>query len=313
MNGKKITLILVAFAAVVLMAGYLIGDYFVGYAVTRGNDSDPTAPPAACAKIANPSLVAPAIPKAKSEEWQIKSADNLNLVATCFYADAPTHRWAILVHGYGRDQSFARDYAEHYLKRGYNVVTPDLRAAGKSEGKYLTMGAAESGDIVCWAEKIVAVDPKAQTVLHGVSMGAATVMMAAALNPPNTVATVEDCGYTSAYAMFTAQLNRLFGLPQYPVMPCVDAMCRIKTGFFLSDATPIESVGKATMPMLFIHGDADKLVPYSMMGELYEKSAATEKAKITVAGAGHADCKSSDPEGYFNAVFDFVEKFMKNE
>ncbi|WP_255448684.1 alpha/beta hydrolase [Selenomonas ruminis] len=291
-------------------AGYLVGSGFVDYALCRKNPADATAIPEAAAQIVEPGLDAPAKPTAPSETWTIPSADGLKLTATHFSPPKPGSRWVILVHGYGRNQSFVWDYAAEYVKRGYHVVTPDLRAAGLSEGKYFTMGVKESDDVVHWAREIATRDEKAQIVLHGISMGAATVMMATAKHPPQVVAAIEDCGYTSAYDMFTVQLKKLFGLPQFPVMNCVDVVSRMKNGAAISEAAPLRSVARTEVPMLFIHGDADKLVPASMMEELYEASAAPAKKKLVVTGAGHADAKNMAPEEYYQAVFDFLAPYM---
>jgi len=279
-------------------AGYFIGNYFVNFALK--------APPPATADIADPNLKAPPPPNFPAEIWTLTSFDGFTLHATFYKPAIESHDWAILVHGYGRDQTFANDYAEEYLKRGYNVLTPDLRGCGTSEGVYLTMGAFESQDVFDWAEKILEVDKSARIVLHGVSMGAATVMMTAALEPKNLVAVVEDCGYTSAYEMFTAQLDKIFGLPEFPIMPIVDVVSKIKTGVAISDAAPIKSVEKISAPILFIHGDADKLVPYEMMNRLFDAAKSPLKEKFTVKDAGHADSKSSNPAVYFDKVFNFI-------
>lgn len=292
-------------------AGYFIGSGFVDYALLRDNPGDPTAIPEAAAAIVEPGLAAPAKPQAENEQWTITSQDGLKLVATHFSPDKPSRLWAILVHGYGRNQSYVWDYAAEYIKRGYHVLTPDLRAAGLSEGKYLTMGVKESDDIVLWAKEIVQKDENAQIVLHGISMGAATVMMTTAKHPQNVVAAVEDCGYTSAYDMFTVQLDKLFGLPEFPVMNCVDIVSPMKTGAAISDAAPLRSIVHTEVPMLFIHGDADKLVPCEMMEKLYEASSAPAKEKYIVAGAGHADAKKTDPQKYFERVFAFLGTYMK--
>ena len=167
------------------------------------------------------------------------------------------------------------------------------------------MGALESHDINLWAEKIVERDPQAKIIFHGVSMGAATVMMAAALEPKNLVAVVEDCGYTSAYEMFTAQLDKIFGLPEFPIMPIVDVVSKIKTGVAISDAAPINSVPKISVPILFIHGNEDKLVPYEMVDKLFDATNSAVKEKFVVEGAGHADAKRTNPENYFEHVFNF--------
>ena len=293
------------FVAVMILicAGYFVGNYFVTFALERGED---LSPPKACANIADPNLKAPPAPDFPVEEWTLESFDGLKLHAKKFSPAENSNRWAILVHGYGRDGTFAYDYADEYLKRGWNVLVPDLRAAGDSEGQFITMGAFESRDVADWAKKISAENPDAKIVLHGVSMGAATVMMTAALEPKNLVAVVEDCGYTSAYEMFTAQLNKIFGLPEFPVMPCANLVCKLKTGVKISDAAPINFVDKINVPVLFIHGDEDKLVPFEMMGELYDKTSAP-KEKFVVNGAGHADSKRINPKIYFDKVFAFLE------
>lgn len=296
------------FAIIFLLAvGYFIGNYFVNFALKR--NSETLAPPPATLNIADPNLKAPPEPNFSKEIWTVSSFDGFELHATYFSPAQESHRWAILVHGYGRDQRFAFDYAEEYLKQGYNVLTPDLRAAGTSGGEYITMGTFESRDIVLWAEKIIERDPQAKIILHGVSMGAATVLMAVALEPKNLVAVVEDCGYTNAYEMFTVQLEKIFGLPEFPVMPIVDIVSKIKIGAKISDAAPIDYVSKINVPTLFIHGDADKLVPYEMMQKLLDASTASVKESWTVEGAGHADAKTQNPKKYFERVFEFIDRY----
>ncbi len=302
---KKFFIAILVLVILLSGAGYFIGNYFVNFALKSENNQ----PPQATINISDPDLKPPARPNFESEIWQLKSFDNLNLYATYFLPSTPSHKWAILVHGYGRDQTYAFDYAEEYLKHGYNVLTPDLRASGTSEGIYLTMGAFESQDIFNWCEKIVERDPQAKIILHGVSMGAATVLMTAALNPKNVVAVVEDCGYTTAYEMFTAQMQKIFGLPEFPIMNCVDIVSKIKTGVAVSDAAPIISVTTSKIPTLFIHGDTDRLVPFEMLDKLYNSATAPVKEKFIVEGAGHADSKIIDPPKYFQRVFSFIDKF----
>ena len=287
--------------------GYAAGDYFVKFALERGED---LSPPKACANIADPNLKAPPVPNFAHEDWTLESFDGLTLHAEKFSPATPSTNWAILIHGYGRDGTFAYDYAEEYLKRGWNVLIPDLRAAGKSSGTFITMGALESRDVCAWAKKIVDENPDAKIILHGVSMGAATALLAAAQNPPNLVAVVEDCGYTSAYEMFAAQLEKIFGLPEYPVMPCANWVCRFRTGVKISDAAPLDVVDKIKVPVLFIHGDADKLVPLEMCGRLFD-ACTSPKEKLVVEGAGHADCKSTNPTAYFDKVFTFTDAALK--
>jgi fermentation-respiration switch protein FrsA (DUF1100 family) len=309
--SKKKRIIFLSLAITILAVGYAIGAYFVDYALKRGNDTDPLAPPAACVSIHDKTREVPVLPKVKSEPWHNVSADGRNLAATHFFPEKPGKRWAILVHGYGRDQRYARDYAEAYLARGYQVLTPDLCASGATEGQYITMGVKESEEVARWAAQIKAYDPEAEIVLHGVSMGAATVLLAAAREDmPGLVAVIEDCGYTSAYEMFANQLGVIFGLPEFPIMPCVDVVSGFKTGAKVSAAAPLQVMPRIKVPVLFIHGDADTLVPPAMMEELFAACNA-KKEKFVVVGAGHGDAMKEAGEEYWQRIFVFLAAEMK--
>ena len=249
------------------------------------------------------------MPKASMEKWSAVSADGRHLAATRYSPQNPGKRWVILVHGYGRDQRYVRDYVGAYLEKGYQVLTPDLCASGESEGSYITMGVKESGEVALWAEKIKAYNPDAGIVLHGVSMGAATVLMAAGRKDiPGLAAVIEDCGYTSAYAMFSNQLGVLFGLPEFPIMTCVDVVSGLKTGAKVSEAAPLKAVPYIKAPVLFIHGAADTLVPPAMMEELFA-ACRGKKDKLIVAGAGHGDAMVTDREKYWRCIFDFLSLY----
>ncbi|MGP1575740.1 alpha/beta hydrolase [Selenomonas sp.] len=302
------TLLLAALSAGAFV--YVVGGYFVDLALARGSGGDPQAPPVIAASLSDPNVHLPKKPEAQSEDWTLHSFDGLRLAATHFSPDALSHRWVVLLHGYGRSQADTWDYAEAYIAHGYHVLTPDLRASGKSEGKYVTMGAFESRDVAAWISRIAEVDPAARVVLHGVSMGAATALLAAGRDdaPPNLVAVVEDSGYTSAEDMFVRKMES-FNLPASVIMRGVDYMSREKTGVALSDASALDAVRRMKTPTLFIHGTSDLLVPYSMMQELAAASSAPQKEALTVEGAWHAAAKAKDPENYYRHVFAFADRW----
>ena len=138
-------------------------------------------------------------------------------------------------------------------------------------------------------------------------MGAATVMMAAGrYDVPGLTAVIEDCGYTSAYEMFANQLGVIFGLPEFPIMACVDVVSGIKTGAKVSEAAPLEATPGIKVPVMFIHGDADTLVPPAMMDELFAACKA-KKASLVVKEAGHGDAMKQDGKKYWDAIFSFLE------
>ena len=108
-------------------------------------------------------------------------------------------------------------YAYKYYTLGYHLLMPDLRGHGKSEGNYIGMGWHDRLDILKWIEFILKEDKEAEILLHGVSMGAATVMMVSGEDlPPNVKVIIEDCGYTSAKDQLSYKLKSMFKLPSFP-------------------------------------------------------------------------------------------------
>lgn len=306
MKNKKMLAWIFAVLFVLGAIGIYIGNYFINFALQRGNDQDKTAVPAACMQILDPRVKKQDEPSVVKEEWTIASLDGLKLVGTHFAPNVSSDKWVIVVHGYGRDQNSVWDIATKYLSEGYHVLTPDLRASGKSEGIYLSMGLLESDDIKLWIDEIIAKDPQAKIILHGVSMGAATLMLTAEKDLPSQVKVlIEDCGYTSAYTMFIMQLEKMFGLPSFPIMNIVDGVGRVKAGYFISDAAPIKVMGKIKIPTLFIHGEDDELAPVSMVDELYSV-ATCEKEILKVKNAEHADARKVDADRYYGTIFKFI-------
>ena len=243
------------------------------------------------------------------EEWGIKSADGLDLWAQYYPADAESHTYVLAVHGYTVDHRDLAPAIVPFVERGMNVLMPDERGRGNSQGDHLSMGYLEKDDVVRWAKEIVSRDPKAKIVLYGESMSAATVLMAAGQPdvPANVCAVVEHCGYTSAYAMFTDQLKERFGLPEVPFLPAANLVCYARYGFFFSGADAEAALAHTELPILFIHGDADDYVPTYMGQELYDAYRGPKQLLI-VDGAGHGASADVDPELYYSTVFGFLSE-----
>lgn len=309
-----VTAVLCAVAAII-GAGYFVGNYAVHFGLERGTAENPQEPPRAYALLMPPEARTYTRPDYPSEEWELRSPDGLRLVATHFRPGTrgEHRRWAIVVHGYGCTQQNSWYIAANYLAMGYEVLTPDLRAAGGSEGRYLTMGYKESEDVLLWAERIAREHPDAEILLHGVSMGAATVMMAAGDSrlSPNVVACVEDCGYTSAYDIIAYQIEQSFGLPSFPALELLDWRCERIAGFSLHRAAPGEAVQHARVPMLFIHGTRDTLVPSYMAQQLYDEAQAPAKQLLYIDGANHAAASQQDQQKYFQTIEEFVRPYME--
>ena len=246
------------------------------------------------------------------EDWYEKADDGLRIHANFIPSPLPEgdHRYAICVHGYSDTSESVGQYAMVYRDRyGMNVLLPDLRGHGKSEGTYVGYGYHDRLDMIVWVDRILHRDPKAMILLHGISMGAATVMMTTGEHlPSNVMACVEDAGYSTAVEEFRHVYNNLDPKPPVPVdvmMPALRAVALIRSGYELGQASPVEAVKRSVTPTLFIHGEADSFIPCSMMRKLFE-AAACKKMCLLVKGAEHVESVVADPEGYWAKVDSFL-------
>lgn len=242
----------------------------------------------------------------------ITSSDNLNLHSYQVKNENESNKWVIAVHGYTSEGLRMSSYAKNYYDMGYNVLIPDLRGHGSSEGDYIGMGWDDRLDIISWINYILQSNKDAEIVLHGVSMGAATVAMTSGEELPiNVKAIIADCGYTSVWEQFSYQLDTLFSLPEFPILNVSSLVGQIRAGYSIKDASAIEQVKKSKTPILYIHGDQDDFVPYFMMEELYNATSSA-KEMLTIKDAGHAKASEIDPETYWTTIYNFTNKYIKN-
>ena len=200
--------------------------------------------------------------------------------------------------------------AYKYHSLGYNILMPDLRGHGKSEGSYVGMGWHDRLDILKWIDLIIKENKDAKILLHGISMGAGTVMMVSGEElPENVKVIIEDCGYTSAKEQLAYNLKTMFKLPSFPILNFCSLITKIKDNYFISEASAIKQLQKAKVPILFIHGDKDKFVPFYMLDKLYN-ACSSKKDKLIIKDVGHAKSESLKSDLYWNKVEDFIKPYM---
>ena len=318
---KKTVWIIVCGLLILLLAAMILaGNYMVSFAIGRTTGTTNVAPPSQVSEEGS---------RAIRENWQqlsaqtkawgdtiqresvsLQSQDGLRLSGEYALNAEPSHLWLIAVHGYRGDHSQMFTIASFYGLRGYHVLLPDLRGCGESEGDYIGMGWPDRKDMLQWIDWIIQLDPEAQIVLHGISMGGATVMMTAGEDlPPQVKAIVEDCGYTSVWDIFADEMGVLFHLPAFPILHIADVISSLRAGYSFSEASALQQVKKAKVPVLFIHGEKDNFVHTDMVYPLYEACPA-EKQLLVVEGAGHGSSYSINPTLYFDTVFDFIGRHI---
>ncbi len=221
------------------------------------------------------------------------------------------HKYALLFHGYTGRASDMAAWAKKFWDMGFSVLTPDALAHGNSDGRYIGMGWLDRPDALGWIDYIVQMDPEAQILLHGVSMGGAEVMMAAGeALPENVKCIIEDCGYSSVWDEFRLQLKNVFHMPAFPLLHTASLFSKLRAGYSFGEASAVEQLKKASVPMLFIHGEEDTFVPFEMLDKVYEACASPEKEKLAVPMAGHGAAASTDPTLYWDTVTEFVGKYI---
>lgn len=247
------------------------------------------------------------------EHITIKSRDSLTLHGDYFAADTPSDTIAICFHGYtstGWDS--CASIAAFFIKEGYDCLVVDNRAHGKSEGDYVGFGILDRFDCLSWMEYInTRFDSQKNIILYGVSMGAATVVMASGFKrlPENVRAIISDCAFTSPYDVFAHILKRDYHLPEFPVMNMNDMLTRKTAGYGFKDYSTIDAVKRTNVPILFIHGEKDNFVPTRMSHENYE-ACQSPKELLIVENAGHAAAYYENVPLYEDTVKKFLKKYL---
>lgn len=247
----------------------------------------------------------------KPEEYRLVSSHGETLHAEVIKQKDGSHKWAILGHGWTNHPAGMCSFAKHFHEMGFNVLVPYLGAHEKSEKKYVSMGWADRFDIVDWANYITWLDSGAQICLHGVSMGAATMMMTAGQEdlPASVKCVIEDCGFTTLRDMGFSIVKEFLHIPPYMPISAANTVTKILNGYSFEEVSAIDQIRKCRIPVFFIHGTEDNFVPYKMCGELYD-AARCEKQMLSVPDSGHTESSTMHPELYWPAVAEFTGKYI---
>lgn len=245
------------------------------------------------------------------ERITVTSYDGIRLVAYYLPAKKETDRVMILMHGYRNDgMGDFSGLVEFYHSMGYHLLVPHQRSHGESEGDYICYGVKERFDLRQWTDYIVKrFDGNCKLYLSGISMGGATVLMAAGLKLPGQVrGIIADCAFTSPWDIFAHVTSSEFHLTKFPFLYIANLICRRKAGFSFKECSTIGCMKNNTIPVLFIHGGKDAYVPTEMSYKNYEACNAPKELLI-VDGAAHGTSHLVEPERYRRAVVEFMRKW----
>ena len=239
------------------------------------------------------------------EEFSVRSFDGLTLKGK-YYERYPGAPIELMMHGYrgnaGRDLCGG---VQRCFACGRNALLVDQRASGDSDGNVITFGINERKDCLTWVDFMTQhFGADVKIILTGISMGAATVVMAAGEDlPPNVIGVLADCGYTSPKEIICKVVKDM-GIAPKLAYPFVKLGARLFGRFDLEQTSPVEAVARAKVPVIFFHGEDDDFVPCDMSRAVYD-ACPTRKHLQTVPGAGHGLAFPKDQETYLKVLKEF--------
>lgn len=319
----KISLFVLAVVIALLFICFGIGYAFVFLIIRRQGTLQSPETGAESSELLEPTgnaLWAYNIPKFKPfrelpfESADIISFDGLRLHADFLRGEPGTKVTMIFCHGYKSEAAF--DFAamyDFYRSLGYNLVYLNMRAHGKSGGKYIGFGVLDRFDVQSWAKKVAELFPDTSIFLHGMSMGAASILQSADLElDPAVCGIIADCGFSSTNEVFRNLVGGLYHLPATPFVDIFEAVNRMTAGYGFTDADSVRSMEKSRLPLAYICGDCDRYVPLDMAMRIYN-ACVQDKVLLIAEGAGHAASFMTENEKYRNLITEFINTHRKED
>lgn len=313
----KIVIILGSIIGVLLVGLIFAGNYFYDQGIKRGTE------------VELHSEEAPENPVASEEDqllfgeandWydgqdteliEMTSYDDLNLAAQFIESDSKDNKAVILAHGFRNKGDDMGKLAQFYYEQGFDILFPDARGHGVSEGDYIGFGWHDRLDYLDWIDLLVKNYGEEDIILHGESMGAATVLMTSGEELPSEVkGIVADSGYSTIKAELAHQLKHIYNLPASPLLEVTSGITKIRAGYLLGEGSSLKQVKKNNLPLLIIHGTDDDLVPTDMADEIYE-AASGEKDLWIVPRTGHTNAFENHTEEYQKRVGKFINQVLE--
>lgn len=242
----------------------------------------------------------------KFEKITVKSEEGFKLVAHYLSCDEGSGSVIIILHGYSVDHHRSCQYIDFFKENGFNILLVDQRGHGESEGQYTTYGNFEVNDLGIWVnlmkEKL---GDHCIIGIHGHSMGAATALLYSVKGQGKVKFIIAEAGYSDAEELLKSKLHK-HKIPVFPFYQLTYQKVKVKCGFKIKDVCPINIVKNSNIPILFIHGDMDELVPYRMCIDMY-KAKKDHKGIYIVKEGMHNTCYSRDKKIYEEVVSKFIE------
>ena len=245
-----------------------------------------------------------------AENVYITSDDGLKLHGLWIPAENPRGT-VLFAHGYRSTMLVDFGLAfDHYHSQGMNLLVPEQRCHGLSEGTFITFGVKESEDMLCWLHYHNNTYGEYPLIVSGLSMGASTMLYLADHELPHNVkGIIADCGFTSPWDILAVIFKRVIHLPAAPTLVITDLIARIVVGFGLKEKDTRRSLANSHLPVFMIHGTEDGFVPCEMTQQGYA-ACTGEKQLLLAEGADHGVSFLVAKERYTEIINDFLDQHI---
>lgn len=246
-----------------------------------------------------------------AQDVSITSHDGLKLAGSWLETENAKGT-IILAHGYRScklvEFSMVLDFYQSY---GLNILLPDQRSHGKSEGRLITFGVKECRDVKKWIDWVNEKQSNKPIILSGLSMGASTVLFLADEDlPANVKGIIADCGFTSPWEIIASVFRNVTHLPAGPSLWVAELFARVFGGFSLRQKNTKVVLKESKLPVLMVHGMEDGFVPCEMTRQAYD-ACVGEKEIFLVEGADHGLSFLKDSERYKQKVLAFLDRNLE--
>ena len=256
-----------------------------------------------------------------SRNWQdirMPSRFGYSLTGTFIPNPQTSDKTLIFLHGFSESRLAGLSYLNIYLNAGYNLLLVDSRAHGESGGQSVTWGVYEKHDVDQWVDWLRHRFPKGTIGMHGISMGAATALLHAGLNESNKRVAfyIADSAYSDLESLLADQMSQRLQLPgnipPQVLLPYANAVTYLRARFTFGAASPLRIVQQVTTPVLYIHGEADRLVPASMSQQLYSMTKGQRQIQL-FPRADHVSSIYTDRSRYRTVVQGFARSIQESQ
>lgn len=313
---RKIWITLGSLIAILLVGLVFAGNYFYNQGIKRGTDIELHREAAAVSKeidTEDERLFDEAnewFNEQDTERINMTSYDDLDLVAQFIDHEDDNNQAVILAHGFRNTGDDMGKLAQMYYERGFDILLPDARGHGESAGDYIGYGWHDRLDYLDWIDLLIEEYGAEDIILHGNSMGAATVLMTSGEDLPEEVkGIIADSGYSTVKDELAHQLKHLYGLPAFPLLDVTSVITKVRAGYMLGEASAIAQVEENDLPLFIIHGEDDDLVPTEMAHEIFEV-AGGEKELWLVPETGHTKAFDNVTEEFQERVGKFIDQVI---